>query len=51
MSDLIQSRDVYSCFEENTVEVDIMLDYLNAQRLTPRHIYREVCAVPSLLIE
>ena len=51
LSDLIQSRDVYSCFEENTVEVDIMLDYLNAQRLTPRHIYREVCVCPLVPLQ
>lgn len=42
ISDLIQCREVYDCFDSNTVEVDIMLDYLTAQRLTPRHIYREV---------
>ncbi|EDR13721.1 uncharacterized protein LACBIDRAFT_309007 [Laccaria bicolor S238N-H82] len=42
VSDLIQSADVYECFDGNTVEVDIMLDYLNSQRLTPRHIYREI---------
>lgn len=42
ISDLIQCREVYDCFDSNTVEVDILLDYLTAQRLTPRHIYREV---------
>ena len=42
ISDLIQCREVYDCFDSNTVEVDIMLDYLTAQRLTPRHMYREV---------
>ena len=48
VSDLIQSADVYECFDGNTVEVDIMLDYLNSQRLTPRHIYREVCNLSFL---
>lgn len=42
LADMIQSPDVYECFEGNTVEVDIMLEYLESQRLTPRHIYREI---------
>ncbi|KAF8630967.1 hypothetical protein AX17_005323 [Amanita inopinata Kibby_2008] len=42
IGDLIQSPDVYECFDSNTVEVEIMFDYLTAQRLTPRHIYREI---------
>ena len=42
IGDLIQSSEVYECFDSNTVEVEIMLDYLTTQRLTPRHIYREV---------
>ncbi|KAJ8595226.1 hypothetical protein M405DRAFT_857457 [Rhizopogon salebrosus TDB-379] len=44
VGDLIQSSEVYGCFDNNTVEVDIMLDYLTAQELTPRHIYREVAS-------
>ncbi|KAF8644419.1 hypothetical protein AX16_008479 [Volvariella volvacea WC 439] len=42
MIDIIQSTDVYDCFNGNAVEVDFMLDYLRAQQLTPKHIYREV---------
>ncbi|KAF8073617.1 hypothetical protein FPV67DRAFT_756803 [Lyophyllum atratum] len=42
VGDLILSADVYECFDSNNVEVEIMLDYLTAQRLTPRHIYREI---------
>ncbi|OCH85581.1 hypothetical protein OBBRIDRAFT_298029 [Obba rivulosa] len=42
LGDLIQCSEIYDCFDHNTVEVDIMLDYLTAQRLTPRHIYREI---------
>ncbi|KAF8195478.1 hypothetical protein BJ912DRAFT_143278 [Pholiota molesta] len=42
LADLIQSADVYDCFDGNTVEVEIMLEYLEAQGLTPRHIYREI---------
>ncbi|TFK68577.1 hypothetical protein BDN72DRAFT_841547 [Pluteus cervinus] len=42
IGDLILSSDVYECFDSNTVEVEIMLDYLSAQRLNPRHVYREI---------
>ncbi|KAF5382644.1 hypothetical protein D9615_002795 [Tricholomella constricta] len=42
ISDLIQSSDVYECFDSNNVEAEIMFDYLTTQRLTPRHIYREI---------
>ncbi|EPQ54559.1 hypothetical protein GLOTRDRAFT_77157 [Gloeophyllum trabeum ATCC 11539] len=42
IGDLIMSSEVYECFDSNTVEVDIMIDYLTAHRLTPRHIYREI---------
>ncbi|KAG1906614.1 uncharacterized protein F5891DRAFT_1003014 [Suillus fuscotomentosus] len=44
LGDLIQSSEVYGCFDHNTVEVDIMLDYLTAQEISPRHIYREVAS-------
>ncbi|KZT12057.1 uncharacterized protein LAESUDRAFT_733924 [Laetiporus sulphureus 93-53] len=44
LSDLIQCGEVYDCFDSNTVEVDIMLDYMTAQSLSPRHIYREIVA-------
>lgn len=42
VGDLIQSSSVYECFNSNTVEVEIMLDYLTTQRITPRHIYIEI---------
>ncbi|KAH9950596.1 hypothetical protein B0H21DRAFT_722413 [Amylocystis lapponica] len=44
LGDLIQCGEIYEVFDNNMVEVDIMLDYLTAQRLTPRHIYREIVA-------
>ncbi|KAG2361714.1 hypothetical protein BDR07DRAFT_1408933 [Suillus spraguei] len=44
LGDLIQSSEVYGCFDHNTVEVDIMFDYLTTQELSPRHIYREVAS-------
>lgn len=46
LGDLIQCGEVYDIFDGNTVEVDIMFDYLTAQGLTPRHIYREVRPAP-----
>ncbi|KAG8214553.1 hypothetical protein J3R82DRAFT_9614 [Butyriboletus roseoflavus] len=42
MGDLIQSSEVYECFENNTVEVEIMLDYLTKRQITPRQIYRDI---------
>jgi E3 ubiquitin-protein ligase CHFR len=42
IGDLIQSTEVYACFDGNAVEVDIMLDYLGTQNISPRHIYGEV---------
>lgn len=42
LSDLIQCSELYDCFNQNTVEVDYMIDYLTAQGITPRHIYREI---------
>ncbi|KAI0044421.1 hypothetical protein FA95DRAFT_1497101 [Auriscalpium vulgare] len=42
IGDLIQSAEVYECFDGNAVEVEIMLDYLTAQRMTPKHIYRDI---------
>ncbi|KAL4250672.1 E3 ubiquitin-protein ligase CHFR [Abortiporus biennis] len=45
LGDLIQCSEIYECFDHNTVEVEIMLDYLTAQSLTPRHIYREIIAL------
>ncbi|KAI9573642.1 hypothetical protein HD554DRAFT_911186 [Boletus coccyginus] len=42
IGDLIQSSEVYECFENNTVEVEIMLDYLTNKQVTPRQIYRDV---------
>lgn len=42
LPDMIQSADVYDCFDGNTVEVELMLEYLEAQGMSPRYIYREV---------
>lgn len=50
LGDLIQCGEVYECFDHNTVEVDIMLDYITAQGLTPRHIYREVWTLIHVLL-
>lgn len=42
VGDLIQSTEVYECFDSNTIEVDIMLDYLTEHGLRPREIYCDV---------
>ena len=42
IADLVQSSDVYDCFDGLFVEVNYMLDYLTAQRKRPQHVYREV---------
>lgn len=42
LTDLILSADVYDCFNGNTVEVEIMIDYLTNKNLSPTFIYREV---------
>ncbi|KAF8237174.1 hypothetical protein L208DRAFT_1248800 [Tricholoma matsutake] len=42
IADLVQSSDVYDCFDGLHVEVNFMLDYLTARRKRPQHIYREI---------
>ncbi|ESK85260.1 ring finger domain-containing protein [Moniliophthora roreri MCA 2997] len=42
VGDLIQCTEVYECFNGNTVEVDFMLDYMTAQGMTPKHIYKDI---------
>ena len=42
IGDMIQCADIYEVFDGNAVEVDILIDYMTAQSLSPRHIYREV---------
>lgn len=49
LSDLIQCGEVYDCFDHNSVEVDIMFDYLAAQNFTPRHIYRDVSVLEVII--
>jgi E3 ubiquitin-protein ligase CHFR len=46
IGDLIQSTEVYECFDGNAVEVEIMLDYLGTQHISPRHIYSQVSVSP-----
>lgn len=50
IGDLIQSSEVYECFENNTVEVEIMLDHLTNGQITPRQIYRDV-SLSNLSVE
>ncbi|PPR01144.1 hypothetical protein CVT26_016045 [Gymnopilus dilepis] len=41
-ADLILSAEVYECFDGNTVEVEIMFEYLATHDISPRHIYRQI---------
>lgn len=40
--DLIESSEIYDSFEGNTYEVELVFDYLRAQELSPKQIYRAV---------
>lgn len=42
LGDLVQTADIYECFEGNTIEVDILFDYLTEHRVAPKQIYQEV---------
>lgn len=42
MSDLVQSTELYECFNSNSVEVDYFIDYLMSRNIRPQKIYREV---------
>jgi E3 ubiquitin-protein ligase CHFR len=50
IADLVQSSDVYDCFDGLHIEVTFMLDYLTAQRKKPQHIYREVRCLARNLV-
>lgn len=43
LDDLIESPRFFECFDENTVEVNYLIDYMTVQSLTPKHIYHEAC--------
>ncbi|KAG6330534.1 hypothetical protein ID866_8554 [Astraeus odoratus] len=42
IADFIQSSEIYDCFDNNPVEVDIMFDYLTSRQITPKKIYRDI---------
>lgn len=42
LGDLIQTADIYECFEGNAVEVDVLFDYLTGHPMTPRQVYQEI---------
>ncbi|EIW80992.1 hypothetical protein CONPUDRAFT_56042 [Coniophora puteana RWD-64-598 SS2] len=42
IGDLILSADMYDNFNGNNVEVDIMIDYLTNNHISPRRIYHEI---------
>lgn len=47
VGDLIQSAEIYDAFDGNTVEVEMMLEYMTSHELTPRAVYRQVCCSNS----
>ncbi|KAH8113566.1 hypothetical protein DFH11DRAFT_1599391 [Phellopilus nigrolimitatus] len=51
LGDLIQSTEVYDCFDGNTVEVDFLLDYMTSHRLSPKHIYRQPLIEQDLFMD
>ena len=42
----IQSTEVYECFDDNAVKVEILLGYLGIRHILPRHIYGQVSVSP-----
>ena len=42
VGDLVQSGDVYEMFDGNMAEVDNLIDFMTAQRISPKHIFRQV---------
>ncbi|TFK27970.1 hypothetical protein FA15DRAFT_103867 [Coprinopsis marcescibilis] len=42
VGDLIESPDVYDCFDNNQYEVEIMFDYLRTLNKKPRQIYCDI---------
>lgn len=45
LEDVMLSLDVLAAFKSNWVEVEIMLEYLVAHRISPRRIYVQVRAL------
>lgn len=42
INDMIQCADVYDCFDADTVEVDLMIEYMRSHGKSPRRVYRQV---------
>lgn len=42
LTDLVQSTEIYDCFEGNSYEVDILLEYLSSRDIKPRRILADV---------
>jgi E3 ubiquitin-protein ligase CHFR len=48
VEDMITNDKVYVKLDNCTVEVEIMLDYIGAEDITPRRIYKEVRRNPAV---
>ncbi|KAL4080668.1 hypothetical protein J3A83DRAFT_4084848 [Scleroderma citrinum] len=42
IGDFVQSSEIYDLFDNNTVEVEIMLDFLTTGQISPKKIYRDI---------
>ena len=42
VAELLESSEVYDCFENNHTEVDYMIDYITTHDISPKQIYRQV---------
>ncbi|VDC00707.1 unnamed protein product [Peniophora sp. CBMAI 1063] len=42
IGEFIQNEGVYDAFSGNTVEVDYLIEYMNARHISPRSIYRDI---------
>lgn len=45
LTDLVQSTEMYDCFEGNSYEVDILLEYLSSRDIKPRRILADIVEV------
>lgn len=45
IADFVQSSEIYDCFDNNTAEVEIMLDFLATRQISPKEIYRDVSSL------
>lgn len=50
IADFVQSSEIYDCFDNNTAEVEIMLDFLATRQISPKEIYRDVSSLITVCV-